>query len=114
MKSRSRNDVRAVLLIVALGTGLAGGNAGAADAPRTVTVEMRQQTFVPASLDVAPGTTIEWVNKDTMPHSATSDGRFDSGPIQPGKTFHWTAQGSGHIDYRCIFHPSMTGAVEVK
>jgi len=106
--------MRAVCLIVVLGIGLAGGNAGAADAPHTVKIEMRQQTFVPATLDVSPGTTIEWVNRDSMPHSATSDGRFDSGPIQPGKTFHWTAQGSGRIDYRCIFHPSMTGTMEVR
>jgi plastocyanin len=106
--------MRAVCLTVALGIGLAGSDAGAADGSRTVTVEMRQQTFVPATLDVTPGTTIEWINKDSMPHSATSDGRFDSGPILPGKTFHWTAQGNGRIDYRCIFHPSMTATLEVK
>jgi len=106
--------IRAASLIAVLGFGLAGGNAGAAEATRTVTVELRQQTFVPATLDVSPGTIVEWVNKDSIPHSVTSDGRFDSGPLQPGKTFHWTAQGSGRIDYRCIFHPSMTATLQVK
>lgn len=92
---------------------LAGAIVGAA-APHDVTITMRQQAFEPATLRVAAGTRITWTNADDMPHSVTAaDSRFDSGPIPPGKSFQWTAQGSGEIAYRCIFHPSMTATVTV-
>jgi plastocyanin len=42
-----------------------------------------------------------------------ADNRFDSGPILPGKSFEWTAEGSGKVDYHCIFHPSMTASLTV-
>jgi plastocyanin len=103
-----------VALAVASMTAAVIAPAIAADAPPTATVEMRQQTFVPATLDVAPGTTIEWINRDSIPHSATAEGSFDSGPILPGKSFRWTAKDAAAIDYRCIFHPSMTAKVVVQ
>jgi plastocyanin len=36
---------------------------------------------------VAPGTTVRWVNGDTIPHTVTADdGSFDSGVLEPGET----------------------------
>ena len=78
------------------------------------TVNMTKEAFVPDKLDVAAGTAITWINNDDVPHSVTADdGTFDSGPIQPGKSFRWTAQGADAIPYHCIFHPSMTATMTV-
>jgi len=91
---------------------LIGASANAA-APAS-TVNMTREAFAPEMLDVTVGTTITWINNDDMPHSVTAnDGQFDSGPIQPGKRYQWTAKGAGTIAYHCIFHPSMTATVTV-
>src|SRR3712207_496669 len=39
----------------------------------TTTVEIRNNAFVPAQLNVAPGTTVTFVNRDTVPHTVTAD-----------------------------------------
>ena len=97
-----------------LGAGLtAGALAGAAE-PQALSIVMYKQSFEPASIVVTAGTRITWVNRDDMPHSVTAaDNRFDSGPVPAGKSFRWTAQGNGRIDYHCIFHPSMTAVLSV-
>ena len=96
----------------------AGALCGASAAPAATpaaTVDITQEAFVPDKLDVAAGTTITWTNNDSVPHSVTAnDGKFDSGPIQPGTMYRWTAKEAGAIAYHCIFHPSMTATITVK
>ena len=92
---------------------LFGASAVFAAAPAT-TVTMTQEAFVPGTLDVAAGTTVIWTNDDGVPHTVTAnDGTFDSGPIQPGRSYRWTADKAGAIAYHCIFHPSMTATLTV-
>lgn len=95
-----------------VGAGLCASAAtGAAD----LAIRMQKESFVPAKTSVAAGTKVTWTNTDTVPHSVTADDkRFDSGPILPGKSFAWTADGSGTIAYHCIFHPSMNAALTVR
>jgi len=110
--------MRSMLSAVLISAGIVAGAAVAADKPQAAhaaTVEMTQEAFVPAQITVDAGTSITWINNDTVPHSVTAqDGRFDSGPIQPGKQFKWTPQTTGAIDYHCIFHPSMTAVMTVR
>ncbi len=109
--------MRVALYLTVVGAGLlAGADVFAADARLTLSIDMKQQTFVPAKKnDVAVGTRIIWTNSDTMPHSVTAnDGRFDSGAILPGKTFEWTPTEPGTVSYHCIFHPSMTAVMTVR
>jgi plastocyanin len=81
----------------------------------TAVIHMKQQTFAPAKMVVAPGATVSWINDDTVPHSVTADdGRFDSGPILPGQSFKWTAATVGDVAYHCLYHPSMTATVTVR
>ena len=103
--------MRGLLTLAALCAGLwVGASAFAGD----VTVKMEHQTFVPDKVGVDVGTKITWMNNDTIPHSVTAnDGKFDSGAILPGKSFQWTATEAGPVGYHCIFHPSMTAAVNV-
>jgi plastocyanin len=107
--------MRASHLFVLCGAGLLAGTVFAVAPPKTVAVRMHLEAFQPAKITVARDAHIVWTNTDTMPHSVTADdGRFDSGPILPGKSFEWTAKDVGAVPYHCIFHPSMTAEVNVK
>ncbi len=69
---------------------------------------------------IPPGTTVTWVNNDTVSHTVTADdGSFDSGTLQPGqsysRTFLGIATGSS-IPYHCAIHgaASMSGALLIQ
>jgi hypothetical protein len=60
------------------------------------------------------GDTITWSNQDIAPHTATaSDGSFDTGTINPGKSGSHTFTKAGTFAYICSIHPSMKGTVTV-
>jgi len=106
--------MRLILVAVCAALGMAVSTAGAADS-NVVSIEMRQQSFVPEKVVVKPGSTVMWTNGDTIPHSVTADdGRFDSGPLLPGQSFKWTASSVGNVAYHCIFHPSMKATLTVR
>jgi plastocyanin len=73
------------------------------------TVNMSGMSFIPANITVAKGTVIIWVNKDSYAHTATStDGTsFNSGTINGGGTFTYTANTAGTFNYQCNFHVTM-------
>jgi plastocyanin len=75
-------------------------------------VTIRDFSFVPADLNVAPGTEVTWTNDDPAPHTVTAeDGSFDSGTLEPGQTFSVSVHGNGPVTYRCEFHPDMVGTI---
>lgn len=80
----------------------------------THTVVMEGTSFEPAALTVTLGDTIEWVNRDFFPHTATAGGVFDSAIILAGKSWTYTPQKKGEIEYVCTLHPTMTGTLTVK
>ncbi len=89
--------------------------AGERPKPKTHTVTMENMRFEPESLTVARGDTVVWVNKDLVPHTATSEsGEFDSGTIQAEKSWTFTARQKGGFAYTCTFHPTMTAMLGVK
>lgn len=78
-------------------------------------IHIHNQGFDPAQLNVVPGTEVAWVNDDTQPHSITSDdGKlFDSGSIDPGKTYGVILDGSGTVTYHGDSNPDMAGSIVV-
>lgn len=70
---------------------------------------------------------VEWTNKDTVPHTVTSDddyvdkinGKFDTTAnannpfVMPGTTFSFTFTKAGTYSYHCQPHPWMKGSVDV-
>jgi plastocyanin len=83
--------------------------------PKTYTVTMENMRFQPETLTVTRGDTIVWVNKDLVPHTATSKaGGFDSEVIQAEKSWRFTVQKKGDFAYVCTFHPTMTAMLRVK
>ena len=94
---------------------LTGAADAAAPVSKDVAIALTKESFVPETATVPAGAHIVWTNNDSVPHSVTAnDGRFDSGPLLPGKTFEWTVSGAGNIAYHCIYHPSMTATLTVK
>ena len=61
------------------------------------------------------GTRVRWVNGDQVQHSVTADGGgFDSGLIDPGRTYERVFDRPGECAYRCAPHPFMTARVIVE
>ncbi len=70
--------------------------------------------FSPINLSVKKGTSVTWVNDDSMPHTVTSKkGIFSSRSLSKGDTFSYTFNSVGSYDYICNFHPSMSANITV-
>jgi plastocyanin len=84
-------------------------------ARRPVTVVLRNTTFVPGRVQITAGTTVIWRNDDQLIHTVTAnDKSFDSGLLQPGKTYSRTFDKPGQYAYYCLPHPFMKGVVVVR
>jgi plastocyanin len=82
---------------------------------QTHTVIMEGMAFMPAALTVSAGDRIVWINKDLVPHNATSTAAgFDSKIIEAGKSWRYTADRKGDFDYVCSFHPGMVARLHVQ
>ena len=84
--------------------------------PKTVTVEMLDNSFSPQVVAIHEGDTVVWINKGANGHTSTgANGAllWDSGNILPGATYRHTFLGEGKYDYRCAIHGMMTGTVNV-
>lgn len=83
---------------------------------KTWTVKIAGMRFDPATLTIAPGDTVVWVNDDLVPHTATSAvaGRFDSHAIAPGASWRYRAVTLGRFPYGCTFHSTMQATLIVK
>ncbi len=80
-----------------------------------VEVDISGFSFGPGELRVRPGTTVRWVNRDPVAHTATGDGGGFASPfLGPGETWTHTFQEPGRYDYHCAPHPFMTAAVVVE
>ncbi|MEO8193983.1 MAG: cupredoxin family copper-binding protein [Gemmatimonadales bacterium] len=72
-------------------------------------------SYLQPRLQVTVGTTVEWTNGDPLPHSVTAaDKSFNSGLIQPGKSYRHTFTRAGTFSFSCIPHPFMKGVIMVK
>jgi len=89
-------------------------SAPAASAQDDMTVSIRDFSFDPGQITVAPGTTVTWTNEGPSPHTTTADdGSWDSGELQQGEDFSFTFDKPGTYTYHCSIHPDMTASVKV-
>lgn len=87
----------------------------ASGAGDTVHVTIEGLKYVAATLEVAPGTTVVWTNRDPVVHTVTADdGAVDSGVLAPGASWSWTFAAEGTVSYHCTPHPFMNGTVVVR
>jgi plastocyanin len=79
-----------------------------------VTVKIRNFKFEPANLAIAVGKTVQFINLDEEPHTATAtDGAFDSKALDTNQTWNYTATMPGTYPYICSVHPFMKGTLTV-
>jgi plastocyanin len=77
--------------------------------------EMKTMTFAPNRIEIAAGTTVTWTNTDPLVHTITADDKsWDSGAIEPGKTWSHTFTQPGEYSFHCTPHPFMKGFVVVR
>jgi plastocyanin len=73
------------------------------------------RAYSPDALDVAVGTTVTWVNADSVSHTSTSDASgWNSGIIGAGGRFSFAFPTAGTFAYHCTIHPGMIGTVVVR
>lgn len=77
-------------------------------------VTIHRMAFEFPQAQVRVGDTIEWVNKDSVPHTASSpDAGFDE-TLAPGDTAHSSVARAGQFDVTCRYHPGMRGVLRVR
>src|SRR5262249_45095706 len=114
MKTYTKTIVVA-LACGALTVALLGAAAAPAAAP-TAEVKIANFSFAPASITVAAGTTVTWVNHDDMAHNVVSGDPklFHSKALDTNDKFSFTFTKPGKYPYICGMHPKMTGEVIVQ
>jgi plastocyanin len=104
-----------LLAMVPLASAYSGSDGPAGKTEQQITID--NFTFTPSKLTVAAGTTVTWVNRDDVPHTATSSQKpraFDSGTLDTDQKFSHVFAQPGTYDYFCAVHPHMTGQIIVK
>ena len=95
-------------------TALAAALLAASPAP-ALTVHISNFAFSPANATIVAGQSITFVNEDQVAHTVTADDKsFDSGDMEPGKSWTHTFANPGTYKYTCIYHFNMNGTVTVK
>ena len=81
----------------------------------THTVTIDATSFKPETLTIKAGDTVIWINKDFIPHTASSkDSGFDSGTILAGESWRHTFKSKGKAPYTCLFHPTMKATLRIE
>jgi plastocyanin len=86
---------------------------GGAHAEETM-VMIDNFTFEPQQLNVKVGTTVTWKNRDDIPHTLVSPGKFRSKVLDTDNSFSFTFTAAGDYNYFCSLHPHMTGVIKVE
>jgi nitrite reductase (NO-forming) len=76
------------------------------------TVHLSNFAFSPNAITVKAGTKVTWVNDDDTTHSVVGDS-FKSSDLTKGSQFSYTFTTPGTYNYKCGYHPFMTGTVTV-
>jgi plastocyanin len=69
-------------------------------------------SFDPSSLMVAVGDTVEWDNRDLVPHTSTAVSHaWNSGNIAPDSSWSTVIEQAGALPYGCSYHPAMKAKI---
>ncbi|MGY4625954.1 cupredoxin domain-containing protein [Bradyrhizobium sp. USDA 4486] len=112
MKTLNRRDFS-----VDLGLALAAAillPATRARADNDLEVHIDNFVFQPAELKIRVGTTVTWTNRDDIPHTVVSAGKFRSKTLDTDDKFSFTFTNAGDYKYFCSLHPHMTGMIKVE
>jgi len=73
-------------------------------------------SYAPSPLTMRVGQVVNWHNLDSIEHTATLEGMFDSGRIPAGSAHDnaVTMSRAGTFTYHCTIHPGMVGTIVVQ
>ncbi len=99
------------------GTSLTCARAEQPPGPDTVFVLIRGFAYIPAEVQITPGTHVVWINcepEGTPGHTTTANsGQWDSPTLLPGDVFSFVPA-TGVSDYFCRPHPFIQGRIVVQ
>ena len=98
-------------------TSVSAGPVASATPPEGIHVEVRDDYFTPAEVDIPRGGTIVFDHLGPSHHTATDGtgmGLFDSGSVDETSPPTWyTFEAAGLYPFVCVFHPQMSGRAYV-
>jgi plastocyanin len=106
-----------IATLAAIGTlTLAGAGRSAGAAPQRHVVEIQGMKFQPEVLAVQRGDTVVWINRDIVPHTATSTRKsgWNTGTLAQGDSGQYVVRHRGEDPYFCQLHPVMLGKLIVR
>ena len=110
--------VSVLVIFVAVTGFLAKASESEETSPAAAPVPIRIDNFAfsPNELKVTAGTTVEWVNRDDIPHTVVSDDKttFKSKALDTDDSYTFTFTTPGVYEYFCSLHPHMTATVVVE
>jgi plastocyanin len=77
-------------------------------------VAIEGMKYAPDALEVAPGDTITWTNRDFLPHTVSAGKAIESGTIEANGSWKYVARQKGEFDYICRLHPGMRARLVVR
>ena len=103
------------LLVGLAGLLAANGAPAAPPAAPQAEVTIKNYHFVPATLEIAAGTSITWTNKDDDAHTVMdASGAFRSGALDGGQSYTFTFSKPGRYRIACSMHPQMMETIVVQ
>jgi plastocyanin len=112
--------ISVVALVALAACGGGGGDAanepaGGDSAASGGSVTIKDNSFSPAAVSVAAGSTVTWTSSDSVPHTVTfdDDALADSDELNEGDTHEVTFDKAGEYSYACTIHPDMKAKVTV-
>jgi plastocyanin len=78
------------------------------------TIQIKNFAFNPASITIKAGSTVRWVNQDSVPHRILFADGADSNVLAPMQSWSRKIDQAGTYDYSCTIHKDMQGTVIVE
>jgi len=82
--------------------------------PQEHHIEIKRFKFHPEKLEIKPGDTIIWTNRDIVPHTASAtDKSWDTGKLKRGESKSILVTADMSVDYFCRYHPKMKASLNL-
>jgi plastocyanin len=77
------------------------------------TINITKSAFDPASITVKAGSTVRWVNRDSVPHRVLFTDGADSNVLAATQSWSRKFDKIGTYNYSCTIYPTMQGTIIV-
>src|SRR5580704_1707195 len=83
--------------------------------PNLLTVTIKNGVYSPSPVSVKVGQSVNWLNSDSIAHTATDPGVFDTGSIAPTSAADGPVPFNtpGTYNYHCTLHANETASIVV-